>query len=1234
MPGLPSFAQLAGDVADELGSDSSSHARQLLNWALGDGLGEAKPSFDKVFSAFQREYGVAQVETAVRKRLLASKAPHAQHRTILRISRNATGAPRVVTTNFDLLFEAADATLVRHIPPALPLIAEGQAWDGIVYLHGRADPKAQSTDIQGLALGVGDFGRAYLTQAWATRFMRDLIQRHTVVLVGYSADDPPIQYLLQGLESVNGESERRLYAFADSSIEHVVERWRQRGGVQAIPYDKGDPQHSGLWKSLRAWGVRADDPIQWRSRVIELAARGPRRLKSFQRGQVVEVVSSVEGARDFAKANPAPPGEWLFVFDAYARYGKPARDWRSKSVFDPLAIYGLDADPPRPPRSRRHDPLEPPGIDILRPHPTRDEAVFAPLAGFAAHTANGLAPRLFQLSIWIGRVSAQPATLWWAAGKFGLHPRLRSGIEHALEYSQPPMPPLLARAWRLLFEAQDDGFEGHQYGWYAIERRLAREGWTPFSMRAVAELVRPRLRVKRQDHRRRPPLALTNKSTLAHVIDCDVQFISPPTHQADPPQEFLPEVVMALRRGLLHAAALHRDCDLFFDRTPTLYPEPNRSGEPHYMEDGEYFLWFARLFARLCEITPQLAKAELDTWPRYESNYFDKLRLWAFAKPELATTAEVDDWLSSMPQESFWHSERRRELLWLLRSRWNALNEEQRQRLEGRILAGPDRWRQEKQSHFVTRKAADAATVLGWLRKYDCKLSPSVEAALPALMAADARWRDSWVNFADESMDSRGGVVFVDSDHEALLGIPLDHVIAKASEISGRQHGALLDVEPFNGLVKAVPQRALLALVLELREGKIASATYWQTLLSHWPDTAAHRATLVLARALTQLDEDALGQLRWYVCDWLLGHAETLFAKHETLLWKAWDCIFAALEKGGPTSTQSSVSEMTFDDTPPQSRRTYEHSLNGPVGKLVEILFDRLRTLKLAKGAGLPASVKTRMERALTAPGEGADHAASKLLHFLYWMEDLDPTWAAASLLPLLDLSNRLAEPAWSGFLSRRTLPDGALFQKLKRPFLTAFAEAAQHRWDERPSLLLVQFLIAILADREHDTPISFSEARVALKNGTAGQREAALSAVENHVEKGEWTAFGKPFLEQVWPRESELQTEATSRTMVSIAKSSGLSYPEAVGVVAPYLRPAQGLDLTTHGLTDTDGIGGASFAQRWPHETLQLLDALISTANAAPYGLDQLLQQTSESDPSVRTKPTWRRLNSILALR
>ena len=150
-------------------------------------------------------------------------------------------------------------------------------------------------------------------------------------------------------------------------------------------------------------------------------------------------------------------------------------------------------------------------------------------------------------------------------------------------------------------------------------------------------------------------------------------------------------------------------------------------------------------------------------------------------------------------------------------------------------------------------------------------------------------------------------------------------------------------------------------------------------------------------------------------------------------------------------------------------------------------------------------------------------------------MQQLDPEWADNSLMPLLDLAHPLAEPAWSGFLNRLTLPDRALFARIKPRFLAAFSERL---WSERASNLLVQFLVVMLHEERDDAVLSFAEARAALQAADNEQRVSALSTLRPRVARSGWRDFGKPFLEQAWPRELVFQTAETSRALVHIAKT------------------------------------------------------------------------------------------------
>ena len=48
--------------------------------------------------------------------------------------------------------------------------------------------------VGAVILSSAEFGRAYLAEGWAARFIRDAIAKYIIVFVGYSADDPPVQY--------------------------------------------------------------------------------------------------------------------------------------------------------------------------------------------------------------------------------------------------------------------------------------------------------------------------------------------------------------------------------------------------------------------------------------------------------------------------------------------------------------------------------------------------------------------------------------------------------------------------------------------------------------------------------------------------------------------------------------------------------------------------------------------------------------------------------------------------------------------------------------------------------------------------------------------------------------------------------------------------------------------------------------------------------------------------------
>ncbi|MCX6639147.1 MAG: SIR2 family protein [bacterium] len=116
--------------------------------------------------------------------------PNRLHSSILKLFPDTVNT-RIVTTNFDTHFsKVIDNKTKIYSAPALPL---GNNFRGLVHLHGSV-----VDDIDHLILTDHDFGRAYLTEGWASRFLQEMYAKYTVLFIGYSHNDPIMNYLTRG----------------------------------------------------------------------------------------------------------------------------------------------------------------------------------------------------------------------------------------------------------------------------------------------------------------------------------------------------------------------------------------------------------------------------------------------------------------------------------------------------------------------------------------------------------------------------------------------------------------------------------------------------------------------------------------------------------------------------------------------------------------------------------------------------------------------------------------------------------------------------------------------------------------------------------------------------------------------------------------------------------------------------------------------------------------------------
>ena len=281
---LPLFKELAEKIAQRTGK------------VLQDGEQE-----DRFLGRLHNKgKGVKVHKLAVQELSRDNPKPTDLHRDLLRLYQKDGEQVRVVTTNFDLLFEEAAQAVFGAVPevfraPALPL---GRDFNGIVHVHGALSHR------QGMVLTDEDFGRAYLTEGWSRRFLVELFRHFPVLFVGYRHNDIILNYLARALPT---DSTKPRFALTDDSD---LQRWESLG-IEPFLYPKPDANdHSRLYEGVRRLAEYVNRGVlDWQREITELAEKPPPSLDKEAADLIADSLSDAVRTRFFTQAATSP--EWI-----------------------------------------------------------------------------------------------------------------------------------------------------------------------------------------------------------------------------------------------------------------------------------------------------------------------------------------------------------------------------------------------------------------------------------------------------------------------------------------------------------------------------------------------------------------------------------------------------------------------------------------------------------------------------------------------------------------------------------------------------------------------------------------------------------------------------------------------------------------------------------------------------------------------------------------------------------
>ncbi|MGY3854569.1 anti-phage defense-associated sirtuin Dsr1 [Aeromonas aquatilis] len=1236
--GLPGFSGLVDRLYQELSVSPDPVQQSAIKAGQFDtaiGLLEA----DLVGG---REMVRRSLATILQPNLLSRNAT-TTHEALLALSQNSDGCTRLITTNFDRVFEEVRLAKSLSIPdfkaPLLPV--PKKRWDGLVYLHGVLPVTPTASDLDRLVLSSGDFGLAYLTERWAARFVSELFRNFIVCFVGYSINDPVLRYMMDALaaDRLLGESPPEMFAFGSFSKGKELERaneWKAKN-VTPILY-REHQRHAYLHKTLRAWADTYRDGSLGKEQIVTRHALTRPSASTKQDdfvGRMLWALSDKSGlpAKRFANFNPAPSLEWLLGPFAHERF-----------VHGDLARFGV------PPQSEVNTNLR---FSLIKRPASYDRAPQMLLVS-GGETGSKWDDVMFHLARWLTRHLDDPRLLIWIVERGGqLNDCWLSQIESRLDWvaelerndktseldeirlnSPKAIPsPLMRTLWWLLLSGRvtSPRREPDLYRW---QGRLKCEGLTTTLRLELRELLAPKVVLKKPFHwPDNDSKGDDEPRRIKQLVDCELVLAADDVHSAlrDLAGEnwtfALPRLLEDFQQLLRDALDLLRElgeADDHRDRSHWVLP----SITPHSQNRGHHD-WVC-LIELLRDAWWAVYGNDSARAIRIAQNWFDlpyptfkRLALFAASQDGCIQPVQWLEWLLADDAWWLWSTETGREVYRLFVQQGRHLAGTSQERLEAAILAGPPREmyrgnvEAERWQGLVDRSVW---LHLAKLNESGLAMGATAAVRLAELSASHPRWQLAtnesdefgiwWSGTGDPDFDDSRDVDIVPRKRQELV----KWLSKPIQELSHSYEDTWRDV------CRTRFFHSLLSL-RDLAQENIWPAGRWREALQVWAEEGNLLRSWHYAAPLVKVMPDAvLQEIAHDVTWWIKAASKSINCYEDIMMALCSRVLGLPLEAGlGPSSIRDGVE--IYDPV--------DSAINHPIGYITRAIISVWFKRSPGDNDLLPADLKPIFTTLCDVQVERFRHGRVLLGEQLIAFFRVDQPWTEQHLLPLFGWSNPFeAKGVWEGFLL-----SPRLYPPLITTFKSQFLDSANYYFklgNQRQQF--VAFLTyAALGPTEGYTLGEFRSAIGSLpQEGLEKSAQVLTQALESAADQCEeyWKNRVQPFWQQVWPKSRDLATPRIANSLACLAIAARGEFPVALATVQHWLKPIERPHSVVHELHES------GLCQRFPAEAVLLLNAVIAEPQSVPEKLEQCLREIVQASPQLGQDARYRRLQEHFRMR